>query len=248
MDDTSVVTSQDYVICYIDPADGKCKTATVAAGEALTTFITALIARGCQTIEYIMTLVPQDCDGMKKLFPSSVANMGANDYFLGTKAGNCARILPTEAFLQMLFLGQYDQNVIDAFCTFINLCQPTGVCDPYTVLGVQTVPYDQACPTVLKFGLSSTAPLTVSAVAFANAPNVAQTIYVEYRKVGTSLWIAGGSSLTDTGSTLGALLTPVVLAALTEGDFYNIRVYNGCQSPPDYVDNNGAQFQQGTVP
>jgi hypothetical protein len=88
----------------------------------------------------------------------------------------------------------------------------------------------------------------VSAVAFANAPTVAQTIFVEYRKVGTSLWIAGGSSLTDTGSTLGALLTPVVLSSLTEGDFYNIRVYSTCSSPPNYVDNNGAQFQQGTVP
>jgi hypothetical protein len=249
LDDTGIDTSQDYVICYIDPADGISKTATVAAGEALTTFITALLARGCQTIEYIASLVPQDCNGMKSLFPSSVELMGANDYFLGTKAGNCARILPVEAFLQMLLLGQYNNDVISAFCNFINLCQPTGVCDPYTTFGVEAVPFDEDCATVLKFGLApSNAPLTVQSVAFANAPTSPQTIFVEYRLQGSTLWVAGGSSLTDTGSTLGTLLTPVQLDLLTPGEFYNIRVYNGCQSPPDYVDNGGGSYQAGTIP
>lgn len=249
LDDTQVETSDAYTICYIDPDDGVSKTQTVAAGEALTTFITALLARGCETIEYIHSLVPQDCAGMKTLFPSSVQLMQSDDYFFGVKAGSCARILPVEAFLQMLLLGQFNQDVINAFCSFINLCQPTGVCDPYTTFSAEVVPFDEDCATVLKYGGSGdNAPITISSVAFANAPTVAQTIFVQYKLVSSSLWVAGGSSLTNTGSTIGTFVTPVQLSLLIPGEFYNIRVYNGCQSPPDYIDNNGAVFQAGTIP
>lgn len=248
LDDTQVVTSADYEICYIDPDDGVSKTATVAAGSALTTFITELLARGCQTIEYVISLVPQDCDGMKTLFPASTDLMDNNDYFFGTKAGKCARILPLEAFLQMLTLGAYNQDIINAFCAMLQLCRGEVVCQPYTNFGVSTSPFDQDCVTVVKYGLSGNTPLTVNAVSFANAPTTAQTIFVEYKLTTDTAWTAGGSSLTDTGSTLGTLVTPVALSLTTPGLFYNIRVYNGCQSPPDYIDNGGASFEAGTLP
>lgn len=248
LDDSQVVTSEDYEICYIDPDDNTSKNVTVSAGSALTTFITELLARGCQTIEYVQKLVPQDCAAMKVLFPSSVARMQANDYFFGVKGGNCARILPTEAFLQMLTLGQYDASVIEAFCNFMTLCQNGQPCLPYSTFSVTTGGFDDDCVTVLKYGLTGDAPLTITAVAFANIPNVAQTIYVEYKEVSSDIWLAAGSSLTNTGSTLGTLLTPVQLASAIPGNFYNIRVYNGCQSPPDYVTNGMASFQAGVIP
>jgi hypothetical protein len=247
LDDTQVFTSDGYVICYIDPADGVSKTETVAAGEALTTFITALLSRGCQTIEYIHSLVPQDCDGIKTLFPSSVAIMQANDYFLGTKAGDCARILPAEAFLSMLTIGYFNDDVVNAFCALVDRCRGSFVCTQYSTFSATTDAFDSDCASVVNFSLSGNTPLTVDAVTFANAPAVAQTIFVEYKLVFDSTWTAGGSSLTDTGSTLGTLLTPVALSSTVAGQFYNIRVYNGCQSPPQYVEPAEA-FEAGTIP
>lgn len=245
IDDAEVVTSADYIICYIDPADGLTKQETVSSGAALTIFIESLLARGCDTIEHIQSLQSPDCDGMKALFPSSVALMQASDYFFGVKGGNCARILPTEAFLQMLRLGAYDVDVITAFCQMLGLCRGGQVCTPYSNFGVQTVDYDQDCVPLVKYGITSTNPITVGSVVFANLPNSAQSIIVEYKLVSDVSWTFGGGSDTDTGSIIGTLLEPVILGSLTPGAFYNIRAYNTCQSPPQYITNNGATFQAG---
>lgn len=131
--DAQVKTSQQYEICYIDPATQTQKTSIVASGQAVSVFIAELIARGCDTINYVMALGAVNCTAIKAQFPSSVNPMQANDIFLGTKAGACASILPTEAFLYMLIYGQYSAEVLTAFCAMVNLCGGGQPCQPYDV-------------------------------------------------------------------------------------------------------------------
>lgn len=247
LDDSQVITSEAYEICYIDPTTKVQSTTIVSAGSTLTTFIQELLARGCDTINYIISLSATNCAAVKALFPSSVVAMQPDDVFLATKAGLCASVNPIEAFLTMLTYGYYNADVVQAFCNIVSLCRGDLICTQYSNFSVSTNTFDEDCPTVINFSLSGNTPLTVNSVTFANAPTIAQTVFVEYKLIFDSVWTAGGSSLTDTGSTLGTLLTPVALSATVAGQFYNIRVYNGCQSPPQYAEPSAA-YEAGTTP
>lgn len=136
MTESQVVTSNAYQICYIDP-DTKLKTtSTVSGGVALSTFITELLARGCDTIDYIVSLSSVDCASLLSKFPTSINVMQPNDIILGTKAGACAQMTPNELFLYLLTYGQYNATVLQAFCNMVSLCAGGLPCDPYTTFFV----------------------------------------------------------------------------------------------------------------
>jgi hypothetical protein len=131
LDDTQVDTSQDYEICYIDPADSTQKTATVSSGVPLNTFITELLARGCDTINYIVSLGAVNCNAIKAAFPLSSNAMQANDVFLNTRAGACSQINPIEALYTMLTYGINNTDVMTAFCAMVAACSGGLPCSPY---------------------------------------------------------------------------------------------------------------------
>lgn len=133
IDDSQIATSADYQICYIDPLTGEAETATVSAGAPLSDFLTELTTRGCQTINYIISLSASNCTAIKALFPSNINVMEARDVFLGTKQGACSGMTPVEAFLYMLTYGQYNADVLSAFCDMVNLCAGGNPCAPYDV-------------------------------------------------------------------------------------------------------------------
>jgi hypothetical protein len=136
LDDSEIKTSEQYEICYINPTSGQQQTSIILAGQSLTTFISNLLARGCDTINYVKSLGAINCASITSQFPTSSQVMQPNDIFLGTKAGLCARVLPTEAFLYMLTYGQFDSNVLAAFCNLVNLCSGGNPCAPYNVFNV----------------------------------------------------------------------------------------------------------------
>lgn len=136
LDDAQVQTSQAYEICYIDPADNTRKTSVVNSGATLVSFITELMARGCDTVTYIQSLNAVNCNSIKAQFPASINAMMPNDIFFVTKAGACSSVFPVEAFLTMLTYGAYNQEVLNAFCILVNLCQGGNACAPYDVFYV----------------------------------------------------------------------------------------------------------------
>lgn len=135
--DSNVATATPYQICYIDPADHQQKVVQVAAGAPLNTFITELLARGCQTIDYVKQLGAVDCDTIKDRFPASAVAMQPNDVFLVTKGGQCAQMNPLEAFLTMLTYGVANTDVKAAFCAFVAACAGGLACAPYNILFVE---------------------------------------------------------------------------------------------------------------
>lgn len=173
--DTQIETSSEYTICYIDPVDGTSKTQIIQAGSALTTFITALLARGCDTISYIEALNTPDCDGMKTLFPSSVAVMQANDYLFGTKAGSCARVLPIELGTRQLELGATNPDYVAAFCALVSLCGGGLPCEPYDVFNVVV---DDASPSGINLVFTFDHPSAVSnIISYARIDNTVSPVY-----------------------------------------------------------------------
>ena len=136
LDDSQVKTSQSYDICYIDPTTNTQKTETVASGLALSVFIESLIARGCDTNDYIITLKPINCANIQNTFPLSISSLQSNDSIYGTKAGSCARIYPVELGTRMLQLGAYDPVFLAEFCNLVDLCRGGFSCEPYSVFNL----------------------------------------------------------------------------------------------------------------
>ena len=136
---SKVYTDEEYTICYADPVTKTKKTEVIASGEKLPVFLAALINRGCNTIDFIMSLKSVNCASIQSLFTPSVALMGANDWVMGTKQGICARIGPVELGTRQLQLGVYDQDWQNAFCIAVQACGGGQICQPYTLLSVSTV-------------------------------------------------------------------------------------------------------------
>lgn len=155
MDDSQIVTSQDYTICYIDPATKAETTSVVSAGASIADFITELLARGCDTITYIMTLGGAlDCQAISAIYPTSTKVLQPNDFILGTKEAACARIYPVEFGTKMLEFGITDTDFRTAFCALVAACAGGGVCEPYSVLSVSTAensPFDNQMDMVVTF-------------------------------------------------------------------------------------------------
>lgn len=157
--DIQIKTSQAYAICYIDPATNSQKTATVDSASSLNAFIVALLARGCDTINYIMKLTPLTCAAIQNIFLQSEDTMQPNDYLLGTKVGACARIFPVELGTQILKYGIYNADFMAALRAAIELNAGGKMCDPYTVFNLSAVensPADNKLDIIVTFTNANT--------------------------------------------------------------------------------------------
>ncbi len=129
--DAQVATSAAYEICYVDENGAK-QTQTIEAGESVATFIAALTARGCTTIDYIVSLSSLTCTNIKAQFPQVTTEvMQPNDIILATKNSLCAGVYPSELFLMMLTYGPYSAEIMAAFCNMVTLCTAGGFCESY---------------------------------------------------------------------------------------------------------------------
>lgn len=134
-----IYTSEDYTICYVDPITLTKKTELVPSASLLPAFFTALIARGCNTIDFIMSLKSVNCASIQGLFATTVNTMGANDWVMGTKQGDCARIGPIELGTRMMQLGAFDQDFVTAVCTIVQMCNGGKFCQPFNLFIVTPV-------------------------------------------------------------------------------------------------------------
>ena len=154
LDDSQVKTSQDYEICWIDPTSNTEKTETVSSGTPLTDFITTLLTKGCSTIQYIINRPPITCAEIQSLFPDSIQQIGDNDFLLGTKAGDCARVYPLELGGRILEMGLYSAEFIASFGALIEAYSGGKMCNPYSVFNLSTVensPFDNKMDITVTF-------------------------------------------------------------------------------------------------
>lgn len=135
--DADMITSDDYEICYVNPDTKQKETVIVNGGSTVAAFITELTARGCDTIDYIISLSTLNCANIKNIFlPNASSLMGANDVILGTKQGACSSLGPIELGTRMLQLGAYNAAFLEQFCFLVDLCRNGLACTPYSVFTV----------------------------------------------------------------------------------------------------------------
>lgn len=146
LDDTMMVTSDDYQICYID-GNGNKQIETVSAGAELTSFIASLNAANCTTVDYIIKLKSASCDTIKTTFVSSTAPITATDFLLGTRNGSCARISPIE--LLAYAIKNIDATTLTLLCNTIIQCGAGKQCEPYDYLEAELLPHDTTCSYVV---------------------------------------------------------------------------------------------------
>ena len=176
LDDSEVVTSQDYEICYIDPSSQQKVIKTVPAGESLTSFIQELLLNGCKTIDYVISLGALNCGTLRKVFPQTPDIMQANDVLFGTKAGQCAGIYPVEAGLRMMQLGIYNADYVNAFCALVAACQGGFICEPYTIYQLQVIDGSPANTTEIVIEFSHPSAIS-NIIRYARTDNTTSPVY-----------------------------------------------------------------------
>lgn len=146
IDDSKVVTSQGYQICYID-GTGTVQTVILDAGVSLQSFISELTIDACQTIQYIKSLGKVDCEGIKQAFPSNTSlNITATDFTLGTKGnGVCSRVSYLDVFNYMVTAAKTNATSRNLFCELVTSCGGGLLCEPFEYLEAIVTPYDNTC-------------------------------------------------------------------------------------------------------
>lgn len=195
-----VYTSEEYSICYIDPLTKTKKTEVIDSGSKLPTFFAALMERGCNTVDFIMALKDVNCAAIQELFGVSENQMGANDFILGTKQGNCARLYPVELGTRQMELGINDQDYLDKFCALQQKCGGGKPCLPYTTFSLTTV---LDSPNSNKLGII---------VTFVHPEAISSSI--RYARIDQ-----GGPLNWSVPIVVGAGLSPYIIGNLDEGQY-----------------------------
>ena len=216
--DAEVITSQAYVVCYIDPNTGASTVANVPSGTKLNDFIATILSLGCKTIQYIKTIGggTGTCDSTKALFPANTNDLLESDFIFVTKGGVCSRISPIELGTAILQLGIFDSHFMSAFCTAVAIC--AGSVD---------------CPGLINFEYHFTGGnLYVTKAIFATTPASPQTITILYKLSTDPTYTLYSATLVV--NTDGTLVAPAVIPILS-GSTYNVQMINNCSSPVDGI-------------
>lgn len=162
--DADIETAADYTICYVDPISKIKQQVTVSAGASLADFITELLARGCNTVDYVLGLSATTCAAIKALFPGSIKILQPSDVILGTKQGDCAGIGPVELGTKILQYGLTDVDFMTALCAAVTACGGGSPCAAFNYFYL-TVPYaspsDDTMDIIVNFDLPAASSFTI---------------------------------------------------------------------------------------
>lgn len=156
IDDTQVVTSQNYVINYID-SNGVEQTTTITAGSTLADLIEAIINANNENVDNLGATASVTCDSLKTIFTTNTSQITANDFAFITKGGGiCARGSFLDIFNFMLTAGRANSTTKELFCEFVSDCGAGLTCEPYQYFEVIVTNYDTACSEItgIEFSLS----------------------------------------------------------------------------------------------
>lgn len=149
LDDSQVITSQEYTINYID-SNGDEQTTTVSAGSTLADLITAIIAANNDNVSNLGQTASVTCDSLKSLFTTNTLQITANDFLFVTKGGGtCAQGSYLDVFNFMLSSGRDNATTKELFCQFVSDCGAGLQCAPYDYFNVIISEYDTLCSHVV---------------------------------------------------------------------------------------------------
>jgi hypothetical protein len=156
IDDTQVVTSQQYVINYID-SNGDEQTTTITAGSTLADLIEAIINANNENVDNLGATASVTCDSLKEIFTTNPLQITASDFAFITKgSGACARGSFLDIFNFMLTAGRSNATTKELFCEFVSDCGAGLTCDPYSYFEVVVTNYDTSCSEITGIEFSLT--------------------------------------------------------------------------------------------
>jgi hypothetical protein len=156
IDDTQVVTSQQYVINYID-SNGDEQTTTITAGSTLADLIEAIINANNENVDNLGATASVTCDSLKTIFTTNTLQITAADFAFITKGGGaCARGSFLDIFNFMLTAGRANATTKELFCEFVSDCGAGLTCDPYSYFEVVVTNYDTSCSEITGIEFSLT--------------------------------------------------------------------------------------------
>lgn len=187
--DNEIETSQDYAICYVDPTTKTKAVVTISGGAALGDFISELLARNCNTIDYILSLSTSTCIGIQNLFPQSILPIQGNDYLLGTKGGLCAKIFPAELATIIFNTALTNNTVLTALCNAIAACGAGIPCTPFNTFYL-TVPYSSPTDDTMDIIVNFNNPAAASFnLRYARIDNTNTPTYISVPGIITSPYV-----------------------------------------------------------
>lgn len=154
LDDSQVVTSQEYTINYID-SNGDEQTTTITAGSTLADLLAAIIAANNDNVSNLGQTTSVTCDSLKSLFTTNTLQITANDFLFVTKGGGaCAQGSYLDVFNFMLSSGRNNSTTKELFCQFVSDCGAGLQCAPYDYFNVITSSYDTLCSHIVGIDFS----------------------------------------------------------------------------------------------
>lgn len=156
IDDSQVVTSQEYVINYIN-VNGDEQTTTITAGSTLAELMAAIINANNENVDNLGATASVTCDSLKTLFTTNTLQITANDFAFITKGGGaCAQGSFLDIFNFMLTAGRANATTKELFCEFVSDCGAGLTCNPYSYFETVVTNYDTACSEIvgIEFSLS----------------------------------------------------------------------------------------------
>jgi hypothetical protein len=148
LDDTQVITSQEYTINYID-SNGDEQSLVVTEGSTLATLIEAIIQANNSNVDNLGQTAAVTCDTLKELFTNTTIPITQNDFIFLTKGGGvCAKGTFLDAFNFMLSAGINNATTKELFCAFVSDCGAGLTCNPYNYFEVVVTNYDTACSEI----------------------------------------------------------------------------------------------------
>lgn len=176
LNDSQLKTSQDYVICSIDPVSKLKVLTTVTKGTVENQFIATLLDKNCDTVDFTLGLKELNCVTLKQQFPYNANVLQLSDFIFGTKGGSCAGINPVELGTRILQLGVYNADFMAAFCAAVELCAGGKSCEPYTIYQLSVIQGSPA--STMSIVVTFTHPSAISdTIRYARIDNTNNPVY-----------------------------------------------------------------------
>ncbi len=148
LSDLQVVTSEDYIIKYVD-AGGVEKTYTVVKGSTMNELIEQIIKFNNSNLGVLAGQGGADCESLRALFKPNTSPVTAGDLLFGTKGdGQCSGISYLDAFNNMLTLARTNATTMNLVCGLIQQCGAGQQALPFNYLEVIVTSYNTSCTQI----------------------------------------------------------------------------------------------------
>lgn len=206
-----IALDRTYNVCTVD-YNGVPVSTSYGTGSKQSDLNQALSDATCNLASRFANLTGVTCAKMKSVFSDSPsASFNPNtDRFLSFIGGACISMTAQQAVTGILAAVNADPATKDAWCA-IN-CSTPGTCPDVSAINMSIV----------------SGNIGIYGVTFNGPTSASQSLRVQYRLTGTTVWTTANSNLLvfANGNVQGT--SPYLITGLTPGQSYDVQIVNNC--------------------